>query len=182
MSGASEHIEMVVLVDENDKELGEMEKLEAHQCGALHRAFSVFVFNTKGEILLQRRAAHKYHSPGLWTNTCCSHPRPNEHVAMAADRRLMEEMGMRTLLKKQFSFQYRASFSNGLIEHELDHVFFGVSDDLPKLNPDETDAFKYMHPHVLRSAIERDPTQFTPWLKICLDQVIEHIDPNPKCA
>lgn len=118
-------MEEVILVNEKDEPIGTMEKLEAHQKGALHRAFSVFLFNPKGELLLQRRALHKYHSAGLWTNTCCSHPRPGEETSAAAHRRLKEEMGMEADLRFMTSFQYRSEFENGLTEHEFDHVFIG---------------------------------------------------------
>ena len=135
-------MEEVILVDENDRELGFMEKMEAHEKALLHRAFSIFVFNKKGDLMIHQRAFSKYHSGGLWTNTCCSHPRKNESVEQAAHRRLMEEMGMTCSVDFQFKFTYKASFNNGLIEHECDHVFFGITDDLPGPNPSEVDDFK----------------------------------------
>jgi len=135
--------EFVVLVDKKDQEIGVMEKLEAHKKGLLHRAFSVFVFNSLGQLLIHKRASSKYHSPGLWTNTCCSHPRPGESVENAAQRRLFEEMGITTHLEKQASFVYRVDFENGLIEHEFDHILVGVCDDKPKLNPSEAEKFAY---------------------------------------
>ena len=132
-------IEKVILVDKNDNEVGTMEKQEAHVKGLLHRAFSVFIFNDKNELLLQRRAVNKYHSGGLWTNTCCSHPRQNEKTKDAAKRRLLEEMGMRSTLKKQFDFIYKAKLDNNLYEHEFDHVFFGFTNDLPIINQEEVE-------------------------------------------
>ena len=134
----------VQLVDAEDNPNGSMEKLEAHEKGALHRALSVLIINSKKEILLQRRALGKYHSPGLWTNTCCSHPYPGEDPNEAAKRRLQDEMGMSSELTFLFKFQYKCDFENGLIEHELDHVFIGKTDDTPHLNTDEAMAFKWM--------------------------------------
>lgn len=166
-------MEKVVLVDPDDKVMGEMEKIQAHKEGILHRAFSIFVFNTQGEVLLQKRASHKYHSPGLWTNTCCSHPRPGESVLEAAYRRLKEEMGMATRLERKFSFLYKAEFENGLTEHELDHVLFGYSDDKPILNPDEVEDFKYIPMEALTQDIEKHPENYTVWLKHCLNKVLK---------
>ena len=163
--------EMVILVNGQDQEVGQMPKLAAHQDGLLHRAFSIFIFNGKGELLLQRRAKNKYHSPGLWTNTCCSHPRPNETVESAAMRRLKEEMGMSCDLVKQFTFTYKAQLENGLTEHELDHVFFGTSNSIPVLNANEADDWRYVNMEALSKAMESAPTTFTPWLHICLERV-----------
>lgn len=165
-------IEEVILVDINDLPNGQMEKMEAHEKGLLHRAFSVFIFNSKNELLLQQRAKSKYHSGGLWTNTCCSHPRVGEGNAQAANRRLEEEMGMKCDLVYGFNFTYRAEFEDGLIEHELDHVFFGTSDEIPKINKDEVESYKYMDLALLRLSISEEPHLYTPWLKICLDKVI----------
>ena len=137
-------MDFVVLVDNKDRELGTMEKMEAHEKGLLHRAFSVFLFNKKGEMLLQRRALDKYHSAGLWTNACCSHPKPDEEVQSAANRRLGEELGISAELNHQFSFYYKSDYENGLSEHELDHVFFGNFDEEPQLNPEEAMDWKYM--------------------------------------
>lgn len=162
----------VILVNEYDQEIGQMEKMEAHEKGLLHRAFSVFIFNSEGEMLLQKRALHKYHSPGLWTNSCCSHPYPNENVYDAANRRLNEEMGMSTDLNFAFSFQYKAEFDNGLIEHEYDHVFIGRTDQAPKLNPEEVAEFKYISIDELIQDIEINPDDYTPWFKICLNEVL----------
>ncbi len=171
-------MEFVVLVDENDTPIGEMEKLEAHQKGCLHRAISVFIFNQKNELLLQRRAMDKYHSAGLWTNTCCSHPRPEESSYDAAMRRLKEEMGIHTPLEHVFSFQYKTDFESGLIEHELDHVFIGFSDALPVLNPEEAMEYKYIDLTSLTNEIQSNPDDFTFWFKEILDrynhQLIKH--------
>ena len=163
-------IEEVILVDETDKEIGFMEKLEAHQKGLLHRAISVFVFNESGEMLLQQRALSKYHSPGLWTNTCCSHPRPKELVMDAANRRLMEEMGLECVLQKKFEFLYRAEFENGLVEHEYDHVFKGVSNVQPKINKMEVEDFQWISPELLLRMVDEYPENFTPWFKILLEK------------
>lgn len=168
--------EEVVLVDENDLQIGQMEKLEAHQKGELHRAFSVFVFNAKNELLLQLRANNKYHSGGLWTNTCCSHQRVGEGNLDAANRRLKEEMGMECNLSYGFSFLYKAGFDNGLTEHELDHVFFGFSDALPEINKDEVEDYRYVSLTALKKEIDARPDAFTKWLKICLDKVSNHLE------
>ena len=165
--------EQVILVDTNDSPIGQMEKLEAHQKGELHRAFSIFIFNTKRELLLQQRALDKYHSGGLWTNTCCSHPRPGEDNLAAANRRLKEEMGMKANLIPAFSFTYRAEFESGLIEHEYDHVFFGKSDLLPVINKEEVEQYKYINLDTLKQELLLYPDHYTPWLKICLEKVIE---------
>lgn len=165
--------EQVILVDEKDNPIGIMEKMEAHRKGALHRAFSIFIFNNKGELLLQQRALDKYHSGGKWTNTCCSHPRPNEKTIDAAQRRLQEEMGMSCDLTFNFQFQYKAEFNNGLIEHEIDHVFFGKSDSLPILNPNEVESYQYKTLIGIKKDIQQNPEEFTPWFKICFDQVLE---------
>ncbi len=163
----------VILVNDNDEAIGTMEKMAAHEQGALHRAFSVFVFNSSGALLIHRRADSKYHSAGLWTNTCCSHPRPGETTSAAAQRRLVEEMGMSLDLNEVFSFQYRADFDNGLIEHELDHVLFGWSDELPTINPEEVAEFKYVELNELTEWIKTRPEDFTVWFKICLPNVVE---------
>jgi isopentenyl-diphosphate delta-isomerase len=134
-------IEEVILVDANDKAIGSMEKMEAHEKGLLHRAFSILLINEKGEMLLQQRAIEKYHSPGLWTNACCSHPRPSESNLDAAHRRLQEELGMSVELKEIFHFTYRAEFDDGLIEHEIDHVFLGLTNVNPTINSDKYTAW-----------------------------------------
>ena len=167
--------DQVVLVNENDVEIGLMPKLEAHQLGLLHRAFSVFIFNTKGELLLQQRAMGKYHSEGLWSNTCCSHPLPGETTSDAAIRRLDEEMGISATLNFLFSFTYNAGLDNDLTEHELDHVFWGVSDDLPVINTSEVEDYKYIAIPELRKDIKENPALYTEWLKICFDKVVSQI-------
>jgi isopentenyl-diphosphate delta-isomerase len=167
--------EEVVLVNEKDEELGTMEKLEAHQKGALHRAFSIFIFNSKNELLLQKRASSKYHSGGLWTNTCCSHPRPGEDLLTAANRRLQEEMGLSCELTHRFIFIYKAPFSNGLTEHELDHVYTGQTDNLPSINTNEVDEFRYISISELKKNIKDNPQSFTEWFKISIDKVLNHL-------
>ena len=166
-------IEKVILVDKNDQELSSMEKQEAHIKGLLHRAFSVFIFNDKNELLLQRRAIKKYHSGGLWTNTCCSHPRQKEKTLDAAKRRLVEEMGMRCDLKKQFDFIYKAKLDNNLYEHEFDHVFFGFSNDLPQINTNEVEEYTYKTLEVIGNEIKTNPKKYTEWFKICFKEVIK---------
>lgn len=165
-------IEKVILVDKNDNEVGTMEKQEAHVKGLLHRAFSVFIFNDKNELLLQRRAVNKYHSGGLWTNTCCSHPRQNEKTKDAAKRRLLEEMGMRSTLKKQFDFIYKAKLDNNLYEHEFDHVFFGFTNDLPIINPVEVEGYKYKTLEDIGNEMKTIPEKYTEWFKICFREVV----------
>ena len=164
--------EKVILVDKNDNELGTMEKQEAHVKGLLHRAFSVFIFNDKNELLLQRRAVKKYHSGGLWTNTCCSHPRQNEKTEDAAERRLLEEMGMRSTLKKQFDFVYKAKLDNNLYEHEFDHVFFGFTNDLPIINPEEVEEYTYKTLEDIGNEMKAIPDKYTEWFKICFREVV----------
>ena len=168
-------MEEVVLVDQNNNVIGYMEKMEAHEKGLLHRAFSVFIFNSNNELLLQQRAISKYHSGGLWTNTCCSHPRKNEKFIDAANRRLVEEMGMSVELEKAFSFTYKADLDHNLIEHELDWVFIGKSDDLPVINKEEVESYKYISFQDLVKDIDDNPDVYTEWLKICLNKVSEHI-------
>ena len=158
--------EYVILVDEADRELGVMEKLEAHQKGLLHRAISVVVFNSKGEMLLQQRALTKYHSGGLWTNACCSHPRKGETNLEAAERRLVEEMGIKLELKEVGSFVYRATLDKNLVEHELDHVFSGVFDGDPAPDPSEAMAWKYVPIAELKSELKSKPELYTEWFKI----------------
>lgn len=164
-------MEKVILVDKNDRQVGLMEKQEAHIKGLLHRAFSVFIFNTKNELLLQKRANQKYHSGGLWTNTCCSHPRDKESTIDAAYRRLNEEMGMTCDLELKFNFIYKAKLDNNLYEHELDHVFFGFSDTIPKINKKEVCAFDYKTLEFLKKDIIMSPNNYTEWFKICLNEV-----------
>lgn len=164
--------EQVVLVDDLDNPLGIIDKMEAHRLGLLHRAFSVFIFNTKGELLLQQRALNKYHSVGKWTNTCCSHPKPYEETKDAANRRLMEEMGMQCELAYGFNFTYKATFENELTEYEFDHVYFGIHDDLPVINTNEVESFKYMNLEDLTLDLNINPHLYTAWLKICFDNII----------
>lgn len=163
--------ELLILVDEQDNETGTIAKWPAHQEGLLHRAFSVFIFNSKGEILLQQRAFDKYHSPGLWSNTCCSHPLKGELIDDSIKRRLMEEMGMSCDVFFQFKFLYRHSFENGLTEHELDHVYFGTTEASPVLNPGEVCAWRYVSFKQLEDEINKNPEKFTAWLKICLPDI-----------
>lgn len=167
--------ERVILVDEHDREIGIMDKLEAHKKGLLHRAFSIFLFNSKGNLLLQKRALSKYHSGGLWTNTCCSHPRAHETVEQAASRRLMEEMGMQAELKRCFHFVYRAELDHELVEHELDHVFIGMTDELPKPDPNEVEDYRYVSMDHLQSEVANAPERFTAWFRIGLPEVVKHI-------
>ena len=172
MSNTNEYEEEVILVDKHDVEQGTMEKMEAHKNGGtLHRAFSVFVFNTKGELLLQRRALHKYHSGGLWTNTCCSHPRPGETVREAGNRRLEEEMGMQCKLVELFSFEYKAELDGGMTEWELDHVLLGLSDKEPSINEEEVAEFKYMPLDDIDEDLNKNPQNYTEWFKICFERV-----------
>ena len=160
--------EQVVLVDEADAETGTLEKLQAHVEGRLHRALSVFVFNADGDVLLQRRAASKYHSGGQWTNTCCSHPRPGEPVAAAARRRLREEMGFECDLAPAFAFTYRAEVGGGLVEHELDHVFVGRWEGAPAPDPDEVDGWRWASLDDLARDAAAHPDAYTPWLRMIL--------------
>jgi len=157
--------EFVILVDSNDNETGRMEKMEVHQKALLHRAISVFICNSKGEWLLQRRAFNKYHSNGLWSNACCSHPLPGETNDGAANRRLMQEMTLQTKLEEIFQFTYFAKLDNGLTEHELDHVFLGITDDKPEINTNEVVECKYINYSDLKKDIELSPEKYTVWLK-----------------
>ncbi|WP_288955665.1 isopentenyl-diphosphate Delta-isomerase [uncultured Polaribacter sp.] len=167
--------EQVVLVDEKDNAIGLMPKMEAHEKAVLHRAFSVFIFNSKGELMLQQRAAHKYHSPLLWTNTCCSHQRDGECNIEAGKRRLQEEMGFVTEIKEVFSFIYKAPFDNGLTEHELDHVMVGYYDEKPEINKDEVQDYKWMTLADVKSDIEKNPQRYTEWFKIIFDKSYEKL-------
>jgi isopentenyl-diphosphate delta-isomerase len=166
-------MEYVVLVDEQDNPIGKMEKQQAHLEGLLHRAFSIFIFNSEKKLLLQKRASSKYHCGGLWTNTCCSHPRENEIVQDAAHRRLQEEMGMQCELTPIFSFVYKANFENGLTEHEFDHVFFGESNQIPSINIEEVQDYRFVGIDELQIEIKESPQNFTPWFLIALDRVNE---------
>lgn len=165
----------VILVNENDEAVGAMEKIAAHRKAMLHRAFSVFIFNRKGEMLLQQRASNKYHSPNLWTNACCSHPMPGEETIDAAHRRLMEEMGFDTELEHAFSFIYKTPFDNGLTEHELDHVFIGHYDGT--INPDETEVrdFTFMKMEAIKQSMDNHNHKYTSWFTIAFPKLEEHM-------
>jgi len=165
--------ENVILVDTNNNSIGEMEKIETHEKGLLHRAFSIFVFNNENELLLQRRAFSKYHSGGLWTNSCCSHPRPNETVMDASHRRLMEEMGFDCELKEEFSFIYKKEFDNGLTEHEYDHVLIGHYNDDITPNLEEVAEYKYITLKDLQEEIREQPEQFTYWFLIAFKELLK---------
>jgi isopentenyl-diphosphate Delta-isomerase len=161
----------VILVDENDNPVGTSEKMKAHVDGLLHRAFSVFIFNKKGEMLLQQRALNKYHSGGLWTNACCSHPAPGEEIKTAVARRLQEEMGFETAIEKVFDFVYKADFENGLIEHEFDHVFAGEYDGAINFNNEEVMNTCYQNIFEISSLLQTSPQQYTPWFHIAFPKI-----------
>lgn len=165
----------VILVNNDDTERGTMEKMEAHLKGELHRAYSVFIFNSKKELLLQRRAINKYHSGGLWTNTCCSHPQPGENMNESARKRLIEEMGIDCVLKNVFHFIYKIKLDNELIEHELDHVFIGLNDESPEINLQEAMEWKYVEINEIKKSLELNPESYTVWFKIIFERVLEHI-------
>ncbi|MEP2237530.1 MAG: isopentenyl-diphosphate Delta-isomerase [Maribacter sp.] len=171
--------EQVILVNENNEQIGTMAKMEAHEKAVLHRAFSVFITNDNGDIMLQQRAASKYHSPLLWTNTCCSHQRVGESNIEAGKRRLQEEMGFQTELKELFSFIYKAPFDNGLTEHELDHVMIGSFNGEPNINPEEVEAWKWMSPELIKEDISNYPNEYTAWFKIIFDKFYEHLFNTP---
>lgn len=167
----------IILVDENDKKIGAGEKLQVHREGKLHRAFSVFIFNKKGELLLQKRVKSKYHSPGLWSNTCCSHPRPGKNIRKEAEKRLQEEMGFICPLKEVFVFHYKAELKTPhtraktkLIENEIDHVFIGKFNGAPKSNPKEAEGWRWLAPGQLKKDIKQNPQNYTPWLKKILNR------------
>jgi isopentenyl-diphosphate Delta-isomerase len=168
--------EKVILVNEQDEQIGLMPKMEAHEKAVLHRAFSVFIFNNKNELMLQQRALSKYHSPGLWTNTCCSHQRDGETNVEAGKRRLQEEMGFVTDLKESISFIYRAPFDNGLTEHEFDHVLLGTYNEKPKINLDEVASWKWMKLEDVKVDIEFHPEAYTEWFKIIFSTFYKHIN------
>jgi isopentenyl-diphosphate delta-isomerase len=168
--------ELVILVNENDEQIGTMPKMEAHEKALLHRAFSVFIFNDKNELMLQQRAAHKYHSPLLWTNTCCSHQRIGETNIEAGKRRLMEEMGFVVNLEASISFIYKAPFDNGLTEHEYDHVLIGKFNEIPVINEDEVADWKWMPLEAIKMDIKVKPEIYTEWFKIIFDKFYEHIN------
>lgn len=167
--------EKVILVNQFDEQIGVMPKMEAHEKALLHRAFSVFIMNDKGETMVQQRAAHKYHSPLLWTNTCCSHQREGETNIQAGRRRLFEEMGFDAPLKEVVSFIYKAPFDNGLTEHEFDHVMIGHYNEEPNINPDEVASWKWMKPIDIKKDIEESPEIYTAWFKIIFEKFYDHI-------
>ncbi|MDB5190769.1 MAG: isopentenyl-diphosphate delta-isomerase [Segetibacter sp.] len=164
-------MEQVILVNEQDEQVGTMEKMEAHYKAVLHRAFSVFIFNEKGEMLLQQRATSKYHSGGLWTNACCSHPRPAEETTAAAVRRMYEELGFTTPIHKVFDFIYQAPFDNGLTEHEFDHVFVGDFHGKIKPNPDEVKDYCYKSMEEIRETLINHSNKYTAWFHIAFPKV-----------
>ena len=168
--------EKVILVDQSDNKIGLMDKMEAHEKGILHRAFSVFIFNKSNELMLQKRAHSKYHSPGLWTNTCCSHQRDDESNIEAGKRRLFEEMGFTTDLAETTSFIYRAAFDNDLIEHELDHILIGSYENSPNINKTEVDSWKWMQLEDIKEDIEISPNNYTVWFKIIFQKYYEYIN------
>jgi len=167
--------EKVILVDREDNSVGTLPKMEAHEKGVLHRAFSVFILNQKGELMLQQRALHKYHSPALWTNTCCSHQREGEENLQAGTRRLEEEMGFSVPLEELFSFIYKAPFDNGLTEHELDHVMLGYYEGIPEINSDEVNAWKWMSLNEIASDLTVNPESYTVWFKIIFERFFNHV-------
>lgn len=175
--------DFVVLVDESGKKLvgpggtfTKLDKVLAHRRGLLHLAVSVFIFNDKGQLLLQKRAANKYHSPGKWSNTCCTHPFDTETPADAAERRLVEEMGMSVPLKEVFTFSYRGEVGNGLIENEFDHVFFGFSNQDPVPNSNEVSAWRWANVRQLRQELKTCPDEYTVWLQVCFAEVVRYLD------
>jgi len=170
--------EHVIVVNEKDEKIGLMPKLEAHKKAVLHRAFSVFIFNSKNELMLQQRAAHKYHSPLLWTNTCCSHQRDGESNKEAGTRRLKEEMGFTTSLREVTSFIYKAPFDNGLTEHEFDHVMLGHYESDPTINREEVESWKWMPLETVKEDIVTQPELYTAWFKIIFDKYYKHLNNN----
>jgi isopentenyl-diphosphate delta-isomerase len=171
-------VNKLILVDENDLAVGTAEKMEAHEKALLHRAFSIFIFNSKGEMLLQQRALSKYHSGGLWTNACCSHPYFEQDTLAAAEKRLLEEMGFKTPLTKAFAFVYKANFDNGLTEHEYDHVFIGRYDGAILPDKDEVESFCFMSMAELKAAMQLHPQKYTAWFKIALPKLENYLASN----
>jgi len=169
-------VEYVLLVNKNDQPLGTMEKMVAHEKGVLHRAFSVFIFNSRGEMMLQKRASEKYHSGGLWTNAVCSHPKAGEDVRLAAKRRMMEEMGFECDISNAFTFIYKSYVGDGLTEHEFDHVFIGYSDTEPNPNTEEVEDWKYVDMNWLLTDVKEHPENYTVWFVIALAELREHLD------
>ncbi len=167
--------EKVILVNERDEPIGLMPKMEAHEKALLHRAFSVFIFNDENELMIQQRALGKYHSPGLWANTCCSHQREGETNIAAGMRRLQEEMGFTTSLEDSISFIYKAPFDNGLTEHEFDHILIGRYNQQPQPNPEEVHDWKWMGLEEIKADMEAQPEKYTAWFKIIFDKYYKHI-------
>lgn len=161
----------IILVDNQDNQIGTGEKMDVHKKGILHRAFSVFIWNNKGQLMMQQRAKDKYHTPGLWSNTCCSHPKPGEGTMNAASRRLLEEMGISCDLKEETSILYHSKFENGLTEHEFDHVLFGHYNEDPKVNPAEVHDWKWMTINELMRDVAVNPDNYTVWFKIIFDRL-----------
>ncbi len=172
-------MEQVILVDETDNQIGTEEKIKAHREGKLHRAFSIFVFNSEGKLLLQQRALSKYHCPGLWANTCCSHPRQGESVEEAAHRRLVEEMGFDCQLKEIFSFVYKVKFDNGLTEHEFDHVLIGKFDGTPIANPEEVESWKWVGIDELKQNIIENPNKHAYWFRVSFERAFSLLSETP---
>ena len=172
--------EQVILVNEKDEQIGLMPKMEAHEKALLHRAFSVFIFNNNNELMLQQRAQHKYHSPLLWTNTCCSHQRNGESNVEAGKRRLFEEMGFVADLQESISFIYKAPFDNGLTEHEFDHILIGTYNEEPNINLEEVASWKWMSLEAVKNDIMQRPELYTEWFKIIFDKFYEHINISEK--
>lgn len=168
-------LDNVILVNENDTQIGVCEKLEAHQKGLLHRAFSIFLFNSSNELLVQKRAASKYHSANLWSNTCCSHPAPGETVQEAAARRLNEEMYLTSELFHLFHFNYQVKFDNGLTENEIDHVLIGKTEKTPKINPEEAREYHWMSLEHLQKDMNENPTEYTYWFQYIIRNFIENL-------
>lgn len=171
-------MEKVVLVDEHDNSIGTMEKMEAHKKGLLHRAFSILLFNNKGEMLLQKRATQKYHSGGLWTNTCCSHPLPNESMTDATSRKLKQEMGITTSVEFAFKFIYKTDLDKDLIEHECDYVYIGTFNGTPNINHDEVEDWKFVDLKSLQHDIKKNPDAYTVWFKL----IVSHPEFTAKAA
>lgn len=167
--------ELVILVNDKDEQIGLMPKLEAHEKALLHRAFSVFIFNKNNELMLQKRALDKYHSPGLWTNTCCSHQREGESNLEAGKRRLLEEMGFTAALKETISFIYKAPFDNGLTEYEFDHILVGNFNGMPNINSSEVADWKWMPIEAVKNDIKNNPSIYTEWFKIIFDKFYQHL-------
>ena len=174
--------EHVILVNEKDEPTGTMEKMEAHEKGLLHRAFSIFVFNDKNELMLQQRAKNKYHSGGLWTNTCCSHQQAGESNLEAGKRRLLEEMGFQTDLFDAFYFIYKSPMDRGLTEHELDHVLIGYYNGEPRINPAEAASWKWQSMDSIKADLPRQPERYTEWFKICFSQVWNFLNKKQNTA